>query len=752
MKKLLVLFLALSMVFSASACTQRESSVSAQGASVSSALSEALPEPSEASTPEDSALTEVPEVIAPYQPTEAELAARAAIESALDLRNNPEQAWSYSSGAWTLSPVLAVTAPELPEQQGVSVCVPEAYVTGIDTDGDGMADVTATDAAGAVYGSLVIDYEAQIVSTNGQVYTAATAPTVFTTGAAGYGSQNNSSASALYASEGYISMTCGNRGKQDTVTDDAGNVLYYTGDAPSCLVDQKAAARFVKYNMLLGNLPGNVDYFVSTGGSGGGAHASMFAATSNHPDFYDYQIEAGAVGVYRNSDGSYTSAVTIDGASVPLQDGAWGCIAYSPITALYEADMAQSFEYYIDTTYSFNTSFQAQLAAYLAERYMHYINDAQYTLDEKLWGIDLNGDGDMQDILPLTIEYDMEAHPETNGYYGTYLDLYHQVFSQSLQNYLDNLSYSEGWTWFDEAGNPLQDEAVAAMTDADRAAAFLEGRYTKASSGGMGPGGMGGPPDGFPMGDPPGDLPLALFGAGIRDGGPMAGSTASASGGGDSAAYESFEALLADYRQDIAAITSGDRYGKNIVDLYNPLRYIGAEGTEDPTWCRIVTGAVEGDISMLNSLNMKLCWCDAGVDTVIEWQWDGGHVPSEILGDSLPLYLDKMYGAYVSGVKTEKAPAQKQTENGAATEMSGKALSDWVTLEDGRVSFPLEAVLKYRNSGASKAVPGFDVIDYGQEDYVFGSPEQDARHWNPVLLEVFEAHADVLGPLFNRGT
>lgn len=63
---------------------------------------------------------------------------------------------------------------------------------------------------------------------------------------------------------------------------------YNTG-ADACLVDQKNAVRFVKYNILLGNLPGSVDYMVS----GGGAHAVMFAATSNNRDFYDDEIAAG---------------------------------------------------------------------------------------------------------------------------------------------------------------------------------------------------------------------------------------------------------------------------------------------------------------------------------------------------------------------------------------------------------------------------------------------------------------------------
>ena len=169
---------------------------------------------------------------------------KAEIESALNLSNNPDQEWAYdaASDAWTLSVVSAVTRPVIPDEEGVSVCVPGAYVTGIDTDGDGTADVTAAEDPGAVKGGLVIDYAASVTSTNGQTYTAATAPVILSTGAAGYGNSTNTTASAAYAAEGYINVACGNRGKQDSTTDDAGNTVY-TGDAPSCLADQKAAAR-----------------------------------------------------------------------------------------------------------------------------------------------------------------------------------------------------------------------------------------------------------------------------------------------------------------------------------------------------------------------------------------------------------------------------------------------------------------------------------------------------------------------------
>ncbi len=700
------------------------------------------------------------------------------IEETLNLANNEDQEWTYDADAdaWILSVVSAVAYPEIEDEQGVSVCVPGAYVTGIDTNGDSEADVTADSYSDAVKGSLVIDYEAEVTSSNGQVYTASTAPLILNTGAAGYSSSTNTTAATTYASEGYINIACGNRGKQDTVTDEDGNTTY-TGDAPSCLVDQKNAARYVKYNILLGNLPGNVDYLVSTGGSGGGAHAAMFAATSNNSDFYAYEAEAGAVGCYALEDGSYSTTVSIDGTDYELSDGAWGCVAYSAITSLAEADMAQAFEYYMDTDYDFGSSFQEQLAEYLSEEYMTYINDQNLSVNEADVGFDLNEDGDTEDEIALSIEYDEEKYADTNGYGGTYLDLYLAEFESNLEWYLENLDYADGWTWFDEDGNALSDEEVAAMTTEDKAAAFLEGRYTKASSGGGmgGPGGgMGGAPDGAPgdmgSGGPGGEAPSGMgkddsersfdnsdvaensSGDTMDVGTPDAGTTQAAGSSTDSSNYTSYDEMLSSYQEDIAEVEAGDEYGNNIVELYNPLNYIGNEDTDNPTWMRILMGASEGDMSMFSSLNMQIAALNAGIDANIEWQWDGGHVPSEILGESLSLYVDEMYGKYVDGaVEVTKAEAETQTENGDSEEASGTDISSWATYEDGTVSFSLADAVSYRTDGASKAVPGFDVIDYGQEDYVFGDSDSDARHWDSYLLKVLEEHADELSELFNQG-
>ena len=699
-----------------------------------------------------------------------------AIEDALNLANMGAE-WSLddSGTAWTLTIVTAVTNPEIEDEQGVSVCVPAAYVKGVDTDGDGTEDATS----GTATGTLVIDNEASVTSTNGQVYTAATAPVIINTGAAGYSEQSNQTASSTYAEEGYINVACGNRGKQSTVTDESGNTVY-TGDAPCCLVDQKNAVRFVKYNILLGNLPGSVDYFVSTGGSGGGAHATMLAATSNNPDFYDYEIEAGAVGVYKDSDGNYITSVTIDGQEVALSDGMWGAMPYSAITSLAEADMALAFEYYLDTTYSFNTDFQKQTAQYLAAEYMEYINGKNLSINEAEVGFDVDGDGDAEDTVALTIEYDESAHADTNGYYGTYLNLYLDEFQESLQAYLNRLDNSDGWTWFDADGNALSDDDVAAMTIDDKAQAFIEGRYVKGSSGsgGMeggpgGSGGSGGPGemsgeapeagDAAETGDAAGEMSAEGMSGAPTDmasseestteevGTPDEGTTQAAGSGVDSGNYSSFEEMLAEYQSDIAEVEAGDDYGNNIVELYDPTSYIGAEGTENPTWARILMGASEGDISMMNSLNLEIAWLSAGTDASIEWQWNGGHVPSEILGDTFSLYVDTMYGKHVDGAVEITKTNSTQTANGTATEASGTDISSWVTYDSTNgVSFSLADIAAYRTSGASKAIPGFDVMDYGQEDYVFGSSSKDARHWSKYVLQAFEENQDTLAGLFNQ--
>ena len=110
-----------------------------------------------------------------------------------------------------------------------------------------------------------------------------------------------------------------------------------------------------------------------------------------------------------------------------------------------------------------------------------------------------------------------------------------------------------------------------------------------------------------------------------------------------------------------------------------------------------------------------------------------------------------MYGKHVDGAVDgiTKPEATVQTENGTAESPTGEDITSWVNTENlSGISFSLADAASYRTSHASKAIPGFDVMDYGQEDYVFGNAEVDARHWDPYVLNVLEEHAEELEPLF----
>ena len=134
-------------------------------------------------------------------------------------------------------------------------------------------------------------------------------------------------------------------------------------------------------------------------------------------------------------------------------------------------------------------------------------------------------------------------------------------------------------------------------------------------------GDMGGRPDGamdgFPggtMGEVPDQDQEGTSGDTMIVGTPDAGTTQASGSSTDSNNYSTYEEMVEAYEADIAEIEAGDAYGNNIVSLYNPLNYIGAEDTESPTWTRILMGASEGDMSMFASLNLQIAWLNSGTD------------------------------------------------------------------------------------------------------------------------------------------
>ena len=66
----------------------------------------------------------------------------------------------------------------------------------------------------------------------------------------------------------------------------------FTGKAPACIVDMKAAIRYLRYNDE--RMPGDTDKIIPNGFSAGGAVSALLAATGNNDDYAPYLAEAGA--------------------------------------------------------------------------------------------------------------------------------------------------------------------------------------------------------------------------------------------------------------------------------------------------------------------------------------------------------------------------------------------------------------------------------------------------------------------------
>jgi acetyl esterase/lipase len=96
----------------------------------------------------------------------------------------------------------------------------------------------------------------------------------------------------------------------------------YFGKAPAAIVDLKAAVRYIRYNK--GVIPGNTNWIVSAGISGGGALSSLLGVSGNSP-LYDAALQQ--IGAANATDNVFASA------------------PYCPITDLDHADMGYEWEF-----------------------------------------------------------------------------------------------------------------------------------------------------------------------------------------------------------------------------------------------------------------------------------------------------------------------------------------------------------------------------------------------------------------------
>ena len=129
------------------------------------------------------------------------------------------------------------------------------------------------------------------------------------------------------------------------------------GTAPACIVDYKAAVRYLR---IAGLPAGNTDRIISSGTSAGGAISALLGATGNSPDYDEWLDELGTANA---SDDIYAS------------------MCYCPITNLDNADGAYEWMFGTGTTAS----------EALASNFITYINGLGLTYNDP--GLTLNSDG-----------------------------------------------------------------------------------------------------------------------------------------------------------------------------------------------------------------------------------------------------------------------------------------------------------------------------------------------------------------------
>lgn len=97
----------------------------------------------------------------------------------------------------------------------------------------------------------------------------------------------------------------------------------FTGKAPACVVDYKAAVRYLHFFSDV--LPGDENKIITNGTSAGGALSALMGAAGNHPDYQHYLEKLGA------ADAS---------------DEIFAASCYCPITNLEHADMAYEWQFH----------------------------------------------------------------------------------------------------------------------------------------------------------------------------------------------------------------------------------------------------------------------------------------------------------------------------------------------------------------------------------------------------------------------
>jgi hypothetical protein len=227
-------------------------------------------------------------------------------------------------------------------------------------------------------------FENQTVGT----YTLDTAPIFFPNSVGGYmpgvagspgpGRDNRPNSIARALARGYIVAAPGARGR--TLKDEKG---LYTGKAPACIVDLKAAVRYLRYNDSV--MPGDAEKIISNGTSAGGALSSLLGATGNSADYESYLQAIG---------------------TADTRDDIFAASCYCPITNLENADTA--YEWLFNGLNNYNawgrsgtlTADQVEISDRLKAMFPQYLNSLRLQRpDGTVLTLDANGEGIFRDYV-----------------------------------------------------------------------------------------------------------------------------------------------------------------------------------------------------------------------------------------------------------------------------------------------------------------------------------------------------------------
>lgn len=506
--------------------------------------------------------------------------------------------WTFDadSKCWCLKNVVYTPVCVVPEAQILSIFVPEAYMK------EG--------------GEIVEDAEI-----NG--YSAATAPIVFCNNSAGYHQMGTLEpaggrcAVKPFLEQGYIFVTCGNRGSE-SVTEDG----TFCGKSPANLVDIKTAIRYIRHNK--GVIPGDMERIISSGWSAGGAMSTLIGVTGNSPRFNE--------------------ALKKNGAFMDEKDDVFAAQVYCPIVDLEHADMAYEWAFSADSQSQDSpagpgevmTPFKRALSDKLKEKYVEYFNSLNLKGVENGEPLAFGPDGRSGSAY----EYYIGKLEESAAEYLKKVESGELGVAYSVENYLDG-NYTFKTRKFQRrklgearpGAGPVKHEMIEVQGDDKRSWLTWDGK--KASISGM---------DAYVMGHYRRMKSCTSFDvlAGTSGENQVFGNEKENYLHFSTATMDAIGELKGEFPEECEKYygeylrAGSDAELKERVYVYNPLSYIGTdEKCDQADHFRICVGAQDADTSHSISMELACRLKEYHDDVIYKIIWDKPHCEADYEGDAV---------------------------------------------------------------------------------------------------------------------